>query len=113
MRRTKKYVAALATARSLQVSTNCDQAELYSRLQSKNFFWDSGDGRWVAGTAPDPATALVRIRVWASSETVPDVAEEVVRRMTRAGYSLVERSEPYQCRPPKQLESRVYLTFTQ
>ncbi len=110
-RRTAKYVAALETAQRLNIPLTGDQDSLYSDLNAANFFWDSGDKRWAPGTTPDPASTVVRVRVWAEASSVRDIAEEIARRMTRDGYELLERSEPYQCRPPKQLEARVYLTF--
>lgn len=110
-KRTQKYVRAIETAQGLEISATDDQNALYAALNAANFFWDSGDQRWVPGSAPDPATDLIRIRVWAARESVADAAEMLVRRFTRDGFVLVERSEPYPCRPPKQLESRIYLTF--
>jgi hypothetical protein len=110
-KRTRKYVAALDTAAGLSVTSTEDAETLYQLLNQKNFFWDATEGRWVPGSAPQPATDLIRIRVWAESSKVADVANTVVRRMNGSGFSLIEKSDPYMCRPPNQLESRIYLTF--
>ncbi|MFG6097349.1 hypothetical protein SPB21_18940 [Leptothoe sp. ISB3NOV94-8A] len=110
-RRTQKYLKALETAQGLNISQTEDQSTLYVALNEKNFFWDSGDQRWVPGMEPNPASDLIRIRVWAAAETVKDAAQLIVRRLTRDGLELIEQSDPYPCRPPKQLESRIYLTF--
>jgi hypothetical protein len=54
---------------------------------------------------------MIRIRVWAATEKVADAADAVAEAMPQYGLRLIERSEPYICRPPKQAESRIYLTF--
>ena len=110
-RQTRKYVTALETAERLNIPPLDNPESLYSTLNQQNFFWESGEGRWVPGSEPEAATELIRIRVWAESSKVQEVANTVVRRLSGAGYALVEKSEPYICRPPKQAESRVYLTF--
>lgn len=110
-KRTRKYVAAIETAEGLGIVATDEAEALYQALNAKNFFWDATDGRWVPGSEPEPATDLIRVRVWAEASKVEDVANSLVRRMNGAGYSLIEKSEPYPCRPPKQLESRIYLTF--
>ena len=51
----------------------------------------------------------MRIRVWADRELVEDWTDEIVRFLERAGWDMVDRSEVYVCRPPKQLEGRIYL----
>lgn len=110
-KQTKKYLAAVGTASGLGISIGDDADHLYRELNQKNFFWDSKDGRWVPGSAPEPATALIRIRVWADTDKVGDAANVLTRRLIDSGFNLLEQSQPYMCRPPNQLESRIYLTF--
>lgn len=110
-RQTKKYVAAVEAARELRIKGTEDAEALYEMLNHNNFFWDAGEGRWLPGSEPEPATELIRLRVWAETAKVADVANTVVRKMNAAGFSLLEKSKPYVCRPPNQLESHIYLTF--
>ena len=55
---------------------------------------------------------VIKIRVWADSAEIEDLTDLVIGRLKDAGLTLVERSVPYICQPPKQHESRVYLKFT-
>lgn len=109
-RQTKKYVAAVDVAKGLGIGAE-DAESLYQQLNHRNFFWDASEGRWVPGSEPDPATELIRLRVWTATSQVADVANTIVRKLNAAGFSLVEKSKPYVCRPPNQLESRIYLAF--
>jgi hypothetical protein len=113
---TAKYSMALEAARQygLTVRPGIDQEELYSLLQESNHQWDSDRKAWIAlmeEPADDP-TPLVMVRVWADMEIVEEAADDVESAYKKRGYRLFERSEPYRCRPPKQLEARVYLKFT-
>jgi hypothetical protein len=75
--------------------------------------WNSEAGTWDNWSAmdADQPTELIRVRAWARAEAVEMIADGIVEAMLAAGLQLVERSQPYVCRPPKQLESRIYLTF--
>lgn len=108
-RQTKKFVAGVETAQGLGITDFDDHEALYDQLNQHNFFWDATDQRWGPGSEPEPATELIRVRVWAETTRVADVANMLVRRMS--GYTLIEKSKPYVCRPPNQLESRIYLVF--
>lgn len=111
-RKTKKYLQALKAADGLSLGDFSIQDDLYTALNASNLFWDLGDKRWVPAMAPDPASQVIKIRVWGKATTVEDTAEMLVRRLTREGLTLLERSRPYLCRPPKQLEARIYLSFS-
>ena len=52
----------------------------------------------------------MKIRLWASNETIEEYAELISQLLGENGYTVVDKSEPYPCRPPKQNESRVYLS---
>ncbi len=112
---TAKYKGAVETARShnLPVPATKNQEALYDLLQKNSFFWDSRAKQWNKHDLKkaDPATELVNLRVWAEAETVEFVARDIAAMMQAQGYRLVETSKPYLCRPPKQLEARVYLKF--
>lgn len=69
--------------------------------------------KWVEFKA-EPADApcpQVRIRVWAEEGAKLDAAISLVLAAFGNGYKKIVHSEHYPCRPPKQLESRVYLEF--
>jgi len=112
---TRKYLAAVGTAVGNKISLGnnpVEADEVYAVLNKAGFQWDSDQGKWIQLSAEpaDPATELVMIRVWAETKEVDLAADRIIHNMERA-YKLVERSEPYTCRPPKQLESRIYLKF--
>lgn len=110
---TAKYGGAVAAARSKGIPISDDQEELYQALSKAGFMWDSELKTWydISKVPADEPTDLLHVRVWARTENVEAQARLIVRTMTSGGYRLVEKSEPYVCRPPKHRESRVYLTF--
>ena len=58
------------------------------------------------------AGSLVQVRLQASDETIDHVVAAVVLGLCKAGYELVDQSAPYPCRPPRQAQRRIYLTFS-
>lgn len=110
MKRTKKYVTALEIA----TLDHNSQDELYSKLNGLGYYWNAVSGKWERDdTLPDPASDLFRVRLWADKEKVEEFAEVVSQLLRQSGYKLHDKSESYSCRPPKQNESRIYLTFTE
>jgi hypothetical protein len=111
-RMTAKYRTALKLAEAILTHPfeHNDQKVLYRRLGEHNYFFDSKSKVWEKGEPANPPTELVRVRVWAKAEQIEQVADKLVSDLSH-DYRLVERSEPYPCRPPKQLESRIYLSF--
>jgi hypothetical protein len=108
MKKTRKY----STACDILTFPHQNQEELYSELNRLGWFWNPKTQTWERDDRlPDPSSELIRVRVWADSKKVENVADLVVEGMEEKGFSLLEKSSPYQCRPPKQLESRIYLTF--
>lgn len=111
-KQTKKYVAGMRIAQTLGIEGNEDQETLYSVLNSYGYFWESDQGEWQRTTEPpDPVTQVLRIRVWADAAKVEAMADQVVAALVASGNEILDISKPYPCRPPKQLESRIYLTF--
>ncbi len=110
---TAKYSGAVGIAHRKRIGISGDQEELYALLAKAGFWWDSQLQTWseVSNEAADEPSNLLRVRVWAKTKDVESQARLIVRTLTSGGYRLVEQSQPYICRPPKQLESRVYLTF--
>ncbi len=111
VRQTAKYRAAhdLGSRLGIRVATEPDT--LYAALQDAGFTWDSRLQTWNEMPAPNPPSRLIRLRVWADGEVVEELADDLVRLLDTLGLQCDERSEAYPCRPPQQLESRVYLTF--
>jgi hypothetical protein len=113
-KQTRKIVAATTTARQAKLTGRyADQDALYKALGDKGYQWDSKAGEWLYTPAmpSDEPTNLLRLRVWCAGERAKEMADGIAWAMVQAGCVLVEQSEPYPCRPPKQLESRVYLTL--
>jgi hypothetical protein len=119
---TAKYQHALTTARhhngnmglpfEQRIIITDDQETLYAKLNQAGYFWDSSRREWIyhEPEAADEPTALIMVRVWSDSEIIDEAADEIINGVKKV-WKLVERSTPYQCRPPKQGESRVYLKF--
>lgn len=110
---TVKYRTALVALECERLSTSGDQETIYNRLMQAGYYWDSKQGVWIqtASEPGDPASPIIRIRVWADAYKVEAVASQVCAAMTGKGYRLLEQSIAYPCRPPKQAESRIYLSF--
>lgn len=110
---TVKYKRAVDIANALNIdASRRDQPSLYAQLNEAGYFWDSDGQIWQQVTEPaDPPTELIRVRVWAETSRVADAATDIVSSMELDGYRLLDQSDAYQCRPPKQLESRIYLSF--
>jgi hypothetical protein len=108
MRQTAKYREACSTL----TFPHQTQEQLYQELNRLVFFWNSKTQKWERNDQlADPPSNVVRIRVWAATEKIDQAADAVVESMQQYGLRLVEKSEPYICRPPKQNDSRIYLTF--
>jgi hypothetical protein len=113
---TKKYSNALVASQWLVIRDEDmpkDQEALYHLLADHGLYWDSKAQLWAksADEPSDAPTPFVSIRLWCDAEIVADAADCLVDQLTQARFHLVERSEPYPCRPPKQREARIYLRF--
>ncbi len=111
-RQTAKYRAAHDLGTRLGIHPTTEPDTLYAALEDAGFAWDSRLQKWNEMPAPNPPSRLIRLRVWADGEVVEELADDLVRLLDTLGLQCDERSEAYPCRPPQQLESRVYLTFT-
>ncbi len=114
-KQTYKYVSACAVARAADINQDnfTNREELYAALNAHSWHWNSKTKCWdnYAAIPADHPSPVIRVRVWASAETVAAVAEAVVRSLTDDGLTLVNQSNPYPCRPPAHRESRIYLDF--
>lgn len=109
MKQTKKYTKACEIA----TLTHETQESLYQQLNELGFFWDSKLQQWERDDRiADPPTDLIRVRVWANTDKVEQAAQCLIESAQEYGLKFQEKTEPHKCRPPKQNESRIYLTFT-
>lgn len=111
VKQTKKY----KTACEIATLNHQTQEELYSQLNQLGFYWESKKQRWERNDQlADKPSEVIRVRVWADTKKVEQAAAAVVEAMEADyGLKLLERSAPYSCRPPKQNDSRIYLTFVE
>ena len=107
MKRTKKYLGAC----EILTFPHPTQDELYAELNRLGWYWKSKSGKWERDDRPPIVNSLIEIRVWAKKEVVEDVAQHFAEAAEEMGLNFIEKSDPYPCRPPHQLESRIYLTF--
>lgn len=108
MKQTKKYSQATA----ILTFDHDRQDQLYAELNRLGWFWDAKKQEWLRDETPaKEATKLVRVRVWAESAKIEQAAALFAESGETMGLELIEKSPPYPCRPPNQLESRIYLTF--
>lgn len=108
MKKTQKYSKAC----QLLTFPHDNQDQLYAELNQLGWYWQPNKKQWERDNTPaKEATKLIRVRVWAAKEKVQDAAELFVENAESMGLRLLEKSNPYPCRPPNQLESRIYLTF--
>jgi len=108
MRRTQKY------SKACEVLTfpHSTQDELYSELNRLGWFWSGKKKVWERDDRlAQPASKLIKLRVWGNGEIVDELADGIVEAVTDIGLKLLEKSKAYPCRPPQQNDSRVYLTF--
>lgn len=117
MKQTKKFKTAYEKAIELKLFKRGNAIEnqewLYRKLNDLGVFWDSKQGKWVtfALEPTNAPTPLIRVRVWGSTGEALDTAVKLVKGAFGNGFECVNHSLPYVCRPPQQLESRVYLEF--
>lgn len=109
---TEKYRKATEIAQSLNLTTE-NREELYQQLNSHSYFWNSEKKDWEKiSTKADPPTELIKIRIWADARITESVASELIEALAKKGLRVMNCSEPYLCRPPKNLESRIYMDLT-
>ena len=111
-RTTKKYLAALELPVFFAIDNKGTHADLYHHLNSIGWYWDVALKKWehreIAANSP---TQQVRIRIWANSLTIDSVAQDLQWFLEESGYQISQPTREYSCSPPRQNESRVYLTF--
>lgn len=111
-KQTRKYRSACELADQLAIALCENQETLYRQLNERGHYWDASTQAWqhLAEDA-DPPTELIRVRVWAEASKVDGAAYQIRLGLEEQGYQFLEQSKSFPCRPPKQLESRIYLSF--
>lgn len=110
MKQTQKY----RTACEIATLDHHTHDELYCKLNELGFFWNSSSQTWERNEQlADPPSEVLRIRAWAETSQVETLAEIIAESLEQYGLKLIEKSPPYICRPPKQNDSRIYLTFVE
>ena len=111
-KQTRKYKTACELAEQLNIEERDNSERLYRLLNEARYYLGTGSQSWLKNTiGADPPTELIRVRVWAEDLKVRGAAYQVRIAMEEQGYIFLQQSEPYPCRPPKQMESRIYLDF--
>jgi hypothetical protein len=111
-KQTMKYSSACQKASELSIPLTDQQEQLYQSLAASGYYWNAKEKSWeYLDQEADAPTELIRVRVWADARFVEQAADDFVAAISGKGMRLLERSEVYNCRPPKQLEARVYLSF--
>lgn len=111
---TQKYTRALSVARQEGIpGRQIDRDALYNALLDKGYQWSCTSMEWMyVGNVPiDESLDLLHLRIWCAGDRVETIASGIASAMVEAGCVLIEQSGPHPCRPPKQAESRVYLTM--
>lgn len=123
MRRTDKLLKARNLAAELaresrnspikELKNIPDREQLYQTLNKHHYYWNSQSKRWEKLTFEDadPPTEVIRIRAWSDSRFTEEIAQEIIELLATRGLRCVSKSQPYPCRKPNQLESRIYLDF--
>lgn len=111
-RQTRKYSTAIELAERLNITERQNQERLYRLLNEASYYWNSSYQKWEQNTqAANPPSELIHVRVWAEHSKVEGIAYQVRLGLEDQGYYFAEQSSPCPCRPPKQLESRIYMVF--
>lgn len=108
MKQTKKYSKAC----EILTINHTTQEQLYQELNRLGWFWDSKKQQWIRDDRiAEPASNLIKIRLWANKDKVEQLSEILQEALAPYGIKVLEKSEPYLCRPPQQNDARIYITL--
>ena len=111
-KQTVKYSSACQIAAKLNIPSTEHQEQLYQSLNTSGYYWNSKEKIWEKlDVEAHPPTEKIKVRVTADARFVEKIADECISAVAEKGLRFLEKSDPYNCRPPKQLEARVYLDF--
>lgn len=115
MRKTAKFVAAVAKAKALNLKLKSEHDAPYKGLEAAGWYWDSDNQAWeegkpqtsmFAGDDEDTPSGVIRLRVMAHPG---DIDAAVSGAKTAKGMRCIETSDKYPNR--RGVGMRVYLTF--
>jgi hypothetical protein len=102
IKRTAKYVAAVAAAKGLGllVAVKHESADdVYGELESSGFYWDSRKQEWVERPKTDPRhemdKSLIRVRITAHMDHLEIYSGRIVECLKTDGLIVQEVSKPY------------------
>jgi hypothetical protein len=114
---TPKYKAAVTIGAKLGLNETraMDQGVLYEALNKAGCFWNVKIAEWEQAdpNKADAPSDVIRVRVWAAADEVANITADLIEanRQVNPEWVLTEQSQAYLCRPPKQADARIYLTF--
>lgn len=102
IKRTAKYLAAVAAARSLGLSVavkHTTAEQVYGELESSGMYWDSKTGKWLERAKVDPLREmdkeLIRVRVTAHLDYLEPYTTRLIDAFKNEGFTVQEVSKPY------------------
>lgn len=54
-------------------------------------------------------TQLINLRIWSAADCISVDVDRILHALVQSGFEVIEKSQPYSCRPPKHSEARVYI----
>ncbi|MDJ0509259.1 MAG: hypothetical protein QNJ64_08410 [Crocosphaera sp.] len=106
MRQTQKYVKAT----QILTTNHSSQEQLYQELNRLGWWWNAKLKEWERNEQlAEPPMEGLKMRLWGNNEEIEDYADLIIQLLRENGYSIVDKSQPYLCRPPQQNKSRIYL----
>lgn len=109
---TRKYREAFDLADQLLIAERDNQDSLYRLLNEAGFYWDFNAGAWYRkSNLQSRGSYLVKTYFKREPTGGYEVFLYLRRHLERQGYLIAEDSLVYIYQPPKQLISRVYITF--
>jgi DNA-binding transcriptional regulator YhcF (GntR family) len=102
IKRTAKYLAAVATTRKLGLLVAVKHStadEVYSELESSGFYWDSHKGQWIENQKTDPLREmdkrLIRVRITAHMDKLDAYTSQLCNALQHGGLTIQEVSKLY------------------
>lgn len=118
IKRTAKYVAAVATAKSLGLLVAVKHSsadEVYSEIESSGYYWDSKTQKWHERQKIDPRRemdkSLIRIRVTAHMDYLEAYTGRIVEAVKAEGFMMQEVSKVYPNVRDSDGAGRVYIAI--
>lgn len=116
IRRTKKYVAAVETAKSLGLTVHrrhSSAEEVYQEIESV-YYWDSKAQAWLEHTRIDPKREmdkqLIRIRITAHMTYLNVYAQRIIDHLEADQFHIQEVSKAYPNVRDSDGAGRIYIT---